>query len=185
MARGPRILSATGVYHVTSRGNRRQAIFADDDDRRLFLRLLGDAVVRHRWRCGAYCLMSNHFHLLVETPVAPADLSAGMHQLNGRYAQWFNDLHDFEGHVFQGRFHSTPVEGEGHLLEVVRYVFMNPVRAGACTRPERWPWSSYRALLGRAARPPFVSAAMILELFSADRERARTRLASFVNGSPL
>jgi putative transposase len=184
MPRGPRIVAAGATYHVTARGNRRQPIFAEDHDRHLFLRLLADVVRRHRWRCGAYCLLTNHFHLLVETPVAAEDLATGMHRLNGLYAQWFNDRHEFAGHLFQGRFHSTVIEREGHLLEVIRYVFLNPVRAGVCDRADRWPWSSHAATVGLVKAPTFLSLEMILELFSGDRRRAGQRLAAFVADAP-
>ncbi len=124
--------------------------------------------------------MSNHFHVLVETPVAAEDLAAGMHRLNGRYAQWFNDRYDVTGHLFQGRFHSVLIESEGHLLEVVRYVFLNPVRANVCATPGAWAWSSYSATVGNAPVPAFLSVEMVLELFGLDR-RGRARLASFVS----
>jgi REP element-mobilizing transposase RayT len=183
MPRLPRVLAPGGTYHVTSRGNRRQSIFGDDYDRRLFLLILGDAAARHRWLCRAYCLLSNHFHLLVHTPEAEQDLPDGMHRLNGRYAQWFNDRHELSGHLFQGRFHSTLIEGEGHLLETVRYVYRNPVEAGLSAAPEDWAWSSYSATTGRAPAPAFLSDKLVLELFSADPSRARRHLAAFVGGS--
>ena len=169
------------VVVVTAKGNRGQAIFGDDLDRHRFLAIVDDAATRHRWRCGAYCLMSNHFHVLVQTPAAAEDLAAGMHRLNGRYAQRFNDRYGLEGHLFQGRFHSVLTESEGHLLEVVRYIFLNPVRANVCPSPAAWPWSSFRATLGRAPAPPFLSDEMVLELFGPDRKRGRARLASFVS----
>jgi hypothetical protein len=126
--------------------------------------------------------MSNHFHVLVEMPPSRDDLSLGMHRLNGRYAQWFNDLHELDGHLFQGRFTSVPIEGEGHLLESVRYISLNPVRAGICAAPEEWPWSSYPAMIGRAAPWPFLCRPRVLELFGADPRRAREHFVSFVNG---
>jgi putative transposase len=180
--RQPRTLVAGGTYHVTARGNRRQAIFADDFDRRLFLRLLDDSVARFRWRCGAYCLLSNHFHLLVETPRDPGDLVAGMRRLNGRYAQWFNDRHEVVGHPFQDRFGSKLIEREGHLLETLRYIVRNPVEAGLCTAPEDWRWSSYPATIGLAPCPELLSPDLALDLFSGDLQRARGRFKSFVDG---
>lgn len=183
MPRGPRPVKADGTYHVIARGNRRQTVFADDYDRRLFLLLLADAAARHGWRCGAYCLLSNHFHLLIHTPRSGDDLAAGMHRLSGRYAQWFNDRYELSGHLFQGRFHSELIESEGHLLEVVRYVYLNPERAGLCTAPEAWPWSSYAATIGKAEAPTFLSIGMVLELFGSDRRRGSHRLAAFVDDS--
>jgi putative transposase len=184
MPRRPRQLEPGGTYHVTARGNRRQAIFVDDYDRQLFLRMVGDVVTRHGWRCGAYCLMSNHFHLLVATAMDKTDLPVGMHRLNSRYAQWFNDLHELAGHLFQDRFSSVLIEREGHLLEVARYIYLNPVRANACRAANDWPWSSYAATVGRAVAPSFLSLGMVLELFSENPSRARTHLAAFVADAP-
>jgi putative transposase len=184
MPRGPRLLAPGAIYHVTARGNRRQEVFTDAAERAFFLRLLSDVAVRHHWRCGGYCLLSNHFHLLVETPVASEDLSAGMHRLNGRYAQAFNELHEVDGHLFQGRFGSTLIESEGHLLEVVRYIFLNPVRAGVCGTPDDWPWSSYAATVGRSVAPAFLATEMVLELFGHDVKRARAHLVAFVRDAP-
>lgn len=126
---------------MTSRGNRRQAIYHDDDDRRLFM-ILRDRVVRRcGWRLKAHCLMTNHFHLLVETP-AP-NLSIGMHQLNSVYASNFNARHHLDGHLFDARFGSSLIETEEHLTETLRYIAFNPVKAGLCDHPRDWPWSSF------------------------------------------
>lgn len=135
-----------GIYHVTSRGNGKQAIYLDDADRRIFLATLSHAVSRHGWHCLAYCLMDNHYHLLVETP--RPNLPAGMRQLNGVYAQRFNRRHERCGHLFQARYSAVLVERDTHLLEAARYIALNPVAAGLCDRPEQWPWSSHRAVLG-------------------------------------
>jgi REP-associated tyrosine transposase len=147
MARAHRFQPAGGTYHITTRGNRRQAIFYDDLDRELFLRQF-QRVVRHRnWNHLAYCLMTNHFHLLIETPTE--SLSAGMHQLNGVYARKFNERHTLDGHLFDGRFRSVLVEGDEHFDEVLRYIAFNPVRAGLCEHPADWPWSSFRGIARR------------------------------------
>src|SRR5262249_23295982 len=127
MPRPPRLAPPGGIFHITSRGNRRQVIFFDDDDRRWFIRLLDRAVGRFRWKCHAYCLMDNHLHLLVETP--DENLSQGMQWLLGRYAQDFNWRHGFDGHLFQGRFKSQRVQSNWHLIELGRYIVLNPVRA--------------------------------------------------------
>lgn len=182
MPRQARVVIPDATYHVTARGNRRQAIFSDDYDCRLFLRILADVVGRYRWQCRAYCLLPNHFHLLVETP--GTTLSPGMHRLNGRYAQWFNDRHGLDGHLFQGRFHSLPVEREGHLLELARYIFLNPVRAQLCASPDAWTWSSYRATVGSTRIPSFLSIGALLELFALDPRRAGDRIAAFVADAP-
>jgi REP element-mobilizing transposase RayT len=132
------------MCHVTSRGNRRQSIYHDDDDRRHFLVLRDRVVRRFGWHMLAYCLMTNHFHLLIETP-AP-NLSAGMRQLNGAYAKYFNERHSVEGHLFDSRFRSRLVETEKHLEDALRYIAFNPVEAGLCARPSEWRWSSFFGL---------------------------------------
>jgi putative transposase len=156
MARPLRIELAGALYHVTSRGNARQAIYLDDDDRRLFLHRLAGVVCAHGWRCLAYCLMPNHYHLLVETP--RPNLSRGMQRLNATYAQGFNARHERVGHVLQGRFSAILVEREGHLLEVSRYVVLNPVRAGLVASPEAYAWSSLRATVGFDPVPTWLAA---------------------------
>ena len=142
--RPPRIQLAGGIYHVTSRGNRRQAIFHDDDDRRWFLMFRAHVFQRWGWRLHAYCLMTNHFHLLVQTP--QANLSSGMQRLKSGYAAYFNERHLLVGHLFQQRFDSRLIESEEHFSETVRYIALNPVRAGLCEHPAQWPWSSFRGL---------------------------------------
>jgi putative transposase len=144
MARALRYQPAGGIFHITARGNRRQAIFHDDLDRELFLRLFHRVIRRRSWDYLAYCLMSNHFHLVIQTPTA--SLSVGMHELSGIYARRFNERHTFDGHLFDGRFRSSFVQGDEHLEEVLRYVALNPVRAGLCEHPSDWPWSSFRGV---------------------------------------
>ncbi len=144
MARRPRNLLRDGrFFHVTARGVNRAAIFRDDADRRAFLALLGDCVARSGWRCHAFCLMSNHYHLVVETPTLSA-LSAGMHRLNGVYAQQFNRKHGRSGHLFGDRFASWLLAEESHYEATCAYVLANPVRAGLCARPDDWKWSAAR-----------------------------------------
>jgi putative transposase len=169
---------ANGIYHLTARGNRRQPIFLDDDDRRKFLDILGAVVRRRGWHCHAYCLMPNHYHLLVQTP-AP-DLSDGMQHLNSRYAEWFNWRHEVDGHLFQGRFHSVLVESDWHLLELARYLVLNPVRARLCERPADWAWSSYGPALGMIERPPFLTLEWLLGRVGSDQDGARAAFARFV-----
>ena len=166
------------MYHVASRGNRRAPIFRDDLDYEQSLAILAATIARHGWRCHAYCLMPNHYHLLVETP--NADLSRGMQRLNSAYAQWFNWRHGLSGHLFQGRFFSTPVEGAGHLLELARYAVLNPVRAGLCRHPADWRWSSYVQTVVAQPRRTFLTRDWLLAQFSPDPRRARTRYAAFV-----
>ena len=146
MARPLRIQYDGALYHITSRGNARKAIYRDDEDRRIFLDILFNVNKRYNWICHAYCLMNNHYHLIIETP--DGNLSKGARQLNGVYTQTYNKRHHRVGHIFQGRYKAILVEKESHLLEVCRYVVLNPVRAKAVARPEEWRWSSYRGTSG-------------------------------------
>ena len=134
MARPLRIEYAGALYHLTSRGNARRPIFKDDKDRESFLNTLKRVNDRYHWLCHAYCLMNNHYHLVVETP--EGNLSQGMRQLNGVYTQSYNRRHGRVGHLFQGRYKAIVVQRESYLLEVCRYVVLNPVRAKAVVRPE-------------------------------------------------
>ena len=136
MARPLRIEYPGAVYHVTGRGNERKAIFREDQDRKAFLDTLHAVTLRYHWLCHAYCLMNNHYHLVIETP--DGNLSLGMRQLNGVYTQGFNRRHKRAGHLFQGRFKAVVVQKESHLLETCRYVVLNPVRGRRVDRPDRW-----------------------------------------------
>lgn len=147
MARGLRSDLGDGFFHVTARGVDGTAIAFDDDDCRRLLGLLADTAERFEWRCYAFCLMTNHYHLVLET--TQVRLSAGFQRLNGVYAQGFNLRHARRGHLFGDRFWSSLIEGEGYLLEACRYVVLNPVRAGLCQRADEWRWSASR--YGRAA----------------------------------
>lgn len=179
MARPLRIEFPNAVYHVTSRGNGRQKVFLNDDDRATFLATLAWVVERFGWICHAYCLMGNHYHLLIETPTP--NLSRGMRQLNGVYTQRFNRAHRRVGHLFQGRFKAILVERDSYLLELARYIVLNPVRAKMVSTPERYPWSSYRATLGTAPRPAALTIDGILEVFARTKPTARKRYAAFVH----
>ena len=151
MARPLRIEFPGAVYHVTSRGDRREAIFVDDTDRSAFLALLGRMLERLDAQVLAYCLMGNHYHLVLYT--RRANLSLLMRQLNGVYTQDFNRRHGKAGHVFQGRFKAILVDREAYLLELCRHVDLNPVRAGVVALPGEWPWSSYLAHSGQQPSP--------------------------------
>ena len=179
MARPLRIEYEGAVYHITSRGNARADIFVTDDDRRLFIETLGKVVSRYGWTCHAYCLMSNHYHLLIETP--SPNLSRGMQLLNGIYTQRFNREHKRTGHVFQGRFKAILVEKESHLLELTRYVALNPVRANMVRSAREWPWSSYRATVGQVAAPDFLTLDWTLSQFGSERARAIRAYRVFVS----
>jgi putative transposase len=178
MPRRPRYLEPGAIYHVTSRGTEGRAVFLDDLDRNLFLTELGEVVQQRRWMCPAYCLMTNHFHLLVQTP--EPDLALGMHGLNSAHANYFNRRHNHVGHLFQSRYTSILIERESHLLAASRYVVLNPVRAGICRRPGYWRWSSYRATAGYVAAPDFLAVDWILAQFGANARRAALRWVEFV-----
>jgi len=178
MARPPRLEFPGAVYHVTSRGNARQKVFFADADRALFLNTLAAVLRRYGWICHAYCLMANHYHLLIETP--KANLSIGMRQLNGIYTQSFNRRHHRVGHLFQGRFKAILVEKESHLLELCRYIVLNPVRIKGNVTAQSWKWSSYRPTAGLASVPEFLSTEWILEQFGKKRMQAQSRYREFV-----
>ncbi len=178
MARPLRLEYPGAVYHITSRGNAKEDIFFDEVDREVFLKVLGTTVIHQGWALHAYCLMGNHYHLLVETP-AP-NLSRGMRQLNGLYTQRFNRRHERVGHVLQGRFKAILVERETYLLELVRYISLNPVRAGMASLPEHWRWSSHRAYAGLEPTPRWLCTASIGERFGEDRREATVRYRDFV-----
>jgi REP element-mobilizing transposase RayT len=145
MPRTARIEVEGGIHHVTLRGNGGQAIFRNDHDRSFFLQELEVVAGRYRWAWLAYCLMSNHCHLVIETP--ERTLGVGMRQLASRHAQTFNRRHGTYGHVFQGRYGSVLVDSDIYLAQLLRYVALNPVNAGLCTDPAEWQWSSHRYML--------------------------------------
>jgi REP element-mobilizing transposase RayT len=160
MARPLRLCFPDARYHVIARGNSDGAIYVDDLDRELFLGELGRVVERYSWLCHAYCLMTTHYHLVLETPFA--NLPVGMQRLNGGHASRFNARYGRSGHVFGSRYRSILIEDARYLLAVCRYVVLNPIRAGICDRPEDWPWSSYRATAGLEPTPRFLTTETIL-----------------------
>jgi len=178
MARPLRIEFPGAIYHVTSRGNARQDIFVTDQDRYRFLTLLEEVVARFNWLCHAYCLMANHYHLLVET--VEGNLSQGMRHLNGVYSQGFNYSHARVGHVFQGRFKSITIDRDNYLLEACRYVVLNPVRAAIVEDPRRYRWSSYKGTAGFEMPPSFLTVDWLLRQFSNHRQEAQKRYREFV-----
>ena len=178
MPRTLRADHAGAFHHVMARGNRGAEIYLDDIDRRSFLTLLAEVVVRAGWRCHGCCLMSNHFHLLLETPAAM--LGEGMRNLNGIYTQRFNRRRRQRGHLFEGRYKSVLVEREAHLLELIRYLALNPVRAGLVKNPQDWQWSHHRAYLGLSAVPDYLTRAWMLSLFAGRPDAAQKAYELFV-----
>jgi len=177
MARPPRIEYPGAIHHVTNRGNCKQEIYINDYMRQRFTQLLQEVVEKYDWQCHAYCLMNNHYHLLIETK--DTNLSKGMQELNGRYAQLFNRIFDRSGHLFQGRFKSFLVEKDNYLLNAAIYLILNPVRARLVDHPENWPWSSYHALMGKIKDK--ISSSWMLGYFSDDINRARECFRSRIN----
>jgi putative transposase len=187
MARPLRIQGPGLTYHVTARGVRRTSIYLDDDDRHRFLTLLAAIVDRYALRCHAYCEMTNHYHLAFTT--TDANLSGAMRQLNGEYASWWNWRHQRSGHVFQARFDAQIVQDGCYLANVCRYIVLNPVRAGMVDVPELWPWSSYRAMTGMSAIPPFLDFGRLLQAVApgdpiAGMARFRQHVLTTDPGSP-
>lgn len=178
MGRPLRLQVPDGTYHVTAHACAERWIFRDAEDRLAFLTILEHVIRRHGWRCLTFCLMSTHYHVLLRTP--EPNLAAGMQLLNNRFARYFNRRHGGSGAVFRSRYHSGLIETDGHLLEVCRYIALNPVRAGLCNRPEEWNWSSYGACVGTARSFSFVTNSEVLGLFGREKGSARGRFMRFV-----
>lgn len=178
MTRPVRIEFEGALYHVTSRGDRREAIYEDDADRMRFLEILETVIRDFNWVCHAYCLMTNHYHLVIETP--DGNLSKGMRQLNGVYTQASNHRHDRCGHLFQGRYKAILVDGDSYLLELTRYVVLNPVRAGMVELPGDWRWSSYLDMLGARSAPHWLAIDGLLAQFAHERQEAVRYYVQFV-----
>ena len=178
MPRKARLEVEAGIRHVYARGNDRQAIFRSDRDHETYLDLLALSTTEREWRCLAYCLMPNHVHLLIET--TQPNLGSGMRDLQGRYVQTFNRRHSRTGHLFQGRYGMVPVTTDAQLWMTAAYIAANPVRAGLCARPEKWPWSSHAATLGGAC-PRWLDVPRLLEHLAGLGGDPRPRYAAFVH----
>ena len=178
MSRPIRFQGAGLVYHVMARGNNKMAIFLDDLDHARFLEMLADVVAEFEIDLWLYCDMPNHFHLVLRT--RRPNLSLAMRHLNGRYAQWWNKRHAHIGHVFQGRFKAQVVETSVYLVRLCRYVLLNPVRAGLCSHPRDWPWSSYRNLVSGHSSA-HVDVESLLRHVGEDIASVRERLIAYVN----
>jgi len=178
MGRPLRIEYAGALYHVTSRGNERRKIFRDDTDRERFLDILCDYHKRYGILIHSYVLMGNHYHLVLETP--QGNLLKVMHGLNGGYTGYFNRRHNRSGHLFQGRYKGILVDKDAYLLQLSRYVHLNPVKARVIDRPEGYRWSSYPAYIGEANEEAWVEYSWVLSRFDMDKDRARGKYREFV-----
>lgn len=163
MPRYKRIREPGLLHHVMSRGNGRMQIFLDAGDYRKFLFILADVLDEYDIDCWDACVMPNHYHLALMN--REPNLPDAMQHLNGEYGTWWNAHHARIGHVFQGRYKDQIVQRESYLLNLIRYIALNPVRAGLVKSPELWPWSTYRCTAGMAPRPAFLSCEPILAAF--------------------
>ncbi len=178
MSRPLRLEFQDALYHVTSRGDRRENIYEDDTDRLAFLNVFASVIDQFNWSCFAYCLMDNHYHLLVQTP--DANLSKGMRQLNGVFTQTYNRRHNKTGHLFQGRYKAILVDKDAYLLELSRYIVLNPVKARMVKQVSDCKWSSYQAMTGKMAVPQWLSVNYLLSQFSKQRKTAIRKYEEFV-----
>lgn len=178
MPRKPRIHVPGGFYHATLRGNHAAPIFRLDSDRELLDRIVAETLERFSARLHAYCWMTNHLHFLVQIGDEP--LSKIMHRIAGGYARAFQWRMETCGHLFEKRFHSQLLDADNYLLEVVRYVHLNPVRAGLARDPAAYPWSSHRTYLGLSSAP-WVTTDFALRMLHSDLTRARAAYRAFVN----
>lgn len=178
MSRPLRLEFKNALYHLTSRGDRRENIYEDDVDRKSFLNIFSSVIEQFNWICFSYCLMDNHYHLLIQTP--DSNLSKGMRQLNGVFTQTYNRRHQKTGHLFQGRYKSILVDEDAYLLELSRYIVLNPVKAKMVKQVEDWKWSSYQAMIGDCITPEWLSKEFLLSLFSKQRKTAVRKYEEFV-----
>ncbi len=181
MTRQLRIEYAGALYHVMSRGNNKQPIFESDHDRRLFLRILSRTIKTYGWICHAYCLMGNHYHLLIET-IDP-NLSKGMRDLNGDYTKKFNHKYEKVGHLLQGRYKAIIIEQETYLRIIARYIVLNPVADGFVKHPADWLWSSFRPTAGLSKAPKFLTINSVLSMFAKDPLVAQKKYRNFVENN--
>jgi putative transposase len=177
--RKPRTQVADIPYHVSTRGNRKQEIVRDARDCLRLRAILREVVLRRDWACFAYCFMRNHYHLVVRCP-AP-DIAKGMREINHLVALTFNRRYGYQGHLFERRYWSELIETDAYLLNTIRYIALNPVRAGLAAKPEDWPWSSYPGSVGFVPADDFVALDELLKMFAPIRERAQHALHDFVS----
>jgi putative transposase len=167
-----------GIYHVISRGNNRGRVYWDELDRAVFVERLNRVARRYDWVGLAYCLMTTHYHLVVQ--IGEGGLSSGMQELNGEYARRANSRHRRVGHLFQNRFFSDWITTDRHLFGAIRYLALNPVRAGICTDPADWPWSSHRAAAGLEFPIGYLALPRLLQLFGTRPAAARAQYGALV-----
>lgn len=179
MSRPIRLEFPDALYHITSCGERRENIYDDDADREAFLKIFSKVIEQNNWYCYSYCLMNNHYHLLVQTP--DVNLSKGMRPLNGIYTQYYNCRHGLTDHLFQGRYKSILVDQDAYLAELIRYIVLNPVKAGMVKSVEKWVWSSYRAMVGMTPSPEWLASEFLLSQLSKQRKTAIKRYWQFVS----
>jgi REP element-mobilizing transposase RayT len=180
MARPLRLEFSGALYHVTSRENERKPIYLEGSDFETFLGLLGYVCERYHWVIHSFCLMTNHYHLLVEMP--DANLSKGMRQLNGVYTQLINRKYRRVGHLFQGRYKAILVDKDACLLELNRYIVLNPIRASMVNNLDEWPWSSWHFTMGKLPVPPWFAIDAMLLQFANNKLAARREFSKFVEG---
>ncbi len=178
MSRPLRIEYPDAWYHIMNRGRRGEIIFEDRKDYLMFLEVLQESIVLFDCRFAAFCLMPNHYHILVQTP--QGNVSRVMRHVNGVYTQRFNRRHDYDGQLFRGRFKSVLVEGDSHLLEVLRYIHRNPVRAEISESVAKYPWSSHSAYVSTTGKQAWVDTEFLLSMFSETPSKARNRYRKFV-----
>ena len=187
MSQPLRIEYPGAIYHLTSRGNARSNIYVTDADRIEFLNLLAQTCQRFNWHSYAWCLMSNHYHLLIET--SEANLSRGMRHINGVYTQTFNRTHQHVGYLFHGRYKAILVEKDSYLLEVIRFVLLSPVRAGMTKTAGQYPWSSYRAMISKTTTLDWLERDWILGHYGERLTTAQKQFIKFIqngaNQSPI
>jgi REP element-mobilizing transposase RayT len=180
MARPLRVEYPGAFYHVINRGHRREKLYASTRDYEKFLQYLEKAAERFALITHTYCLMGNHYHLLVETP--EPNLSMTMQWLNVSYATYFNRKQDRSGHLFQGRFKAILIDADAYLTHLSRYIHLNPVRAGIINTPGQYRWSSYPAFIGVQRSPKFLMTDVLLENFGSNKTEARKNYKEFVEG---
>jgi REP element-mobilizing transposase RayT len=178
MPRPHRLQVEGGIYHVTAHGVTGRTLFQDGRDFNQFLATFARVVAERDWSCRSYCLLNTHYHLLLQTP--HGDIAAGMQFLNARYAEWANYSRGQKGHLFRARYHTAFVTSNKHLIEIHRYIALNPVRASLCERAEHWRWSSYRQILGLEPPRAFVDVRRALSDFARTPAAGRARLRAFV-----